>query len=226
MSPLSVLLLVAAAGLAIFSLLHLRAAYIVFRGAARRRPRNVSHERRQPQASLAPLLGALTLLGFRRFGEVELVTPDMSLLGPLTGRQAGHTVWLLLDEPETTLAEVVEMGPMLSLETWLADDTIIHTTYPVGEDIDVPGWRATTVGGSPAEAYEHHRRMIDGRSAVAPPVGVHSMGEYLRHDASYRERFATLFLRRGFLQGPALSSLFMLVLAGGLAAAALLGWTQ
>ena len=223
---MSVPLLLAAAGLALVALLYLRAAHAVYRGASQRRLRNVSHERRQPPAGLAALLGALTLLGFRRFGEVELVTPDMSIPGALLGRRSAHTVWLLLDGPETTLAEVVEPGEIFSLETWLSDDSIIQTMYPHGEDIDVGGLRATAVGGSPAEAYEHHRRMVDAGSAAAAPVGVHSLGEYLRHDASYRERFATLFLRRTFLRGPALSSLFMLVLAGALVAAALLGRAQ
>ena len=222
MGTLDALILLAAGVLAVYALLSLRAALGVYRGASRRRPRNVSHEHRQPAQAVAPLLGALTLLGFRRLGEVELVTPDMSGLGAVLGRRSGRTVWLLLDSAETTLAEVVEPGPLFSLETWLSDDSVVQTTYPQGEDIDVRGLRATAVGGSPADAYEHHRRMIDAHSYAAAPVGVHSLGEYLRHDESYRERFATLFLRRSFVRGPLLTALLTLLLAGGLAALALL----
>lgn len=212
--------------LAVFSVAHLAAVMSVYRGAATRRPRNVSDERRQPAAQLARLLGELTLLGFRRFGEVELTLPDTSTLGPLLGRKASQTVWLLLDSTETALAEVVEPGVMLSLETWLSDDTVIQTTYPLGEDIDVAGLRASVVRSSPADAYEHHRRMVDARSAGAAPVGVHSMGEYLRHDASYRQRFARRFLRPALLRGPVLTNVLTLVLAAGLLAFWLLGGLQ
>ena len=211
---------------ALFSVAQLLAAAWLYRGAPGRRPRNVSDERRPPPPQLAPLIGELVLLGFRRFGEVEVALPDLSALGPLLGRTASHTIWLLLDEPETTLVEVVEPGAMFSLETWLTDDSVIQTTYPRGEDIDVPGLRATAVKSSPADAYEHHRRMVDARSSAAAPVGVHSMGDYLRHDASYRERFAHRFLRAGLLRRQVLPAVLTLLLIGGLVAFWLVGRPQ
>lgn len=213
--------------LALYAVVQLAASLKVYRGAQKRRPRNVSDERRQPPTSLAALLGALTLLGFRRLGEVELEMPDNTGLGPLLGRRRRHVGWLLVDEPQTTLAEVVEPGPALSLETWLSDGVAIQTSHPQGEDLDMPGLRASNVPTSPAEAYDHHRRMVDAlSSATATPTGVHSMGDYLRHDASYRERFAERYLRGAFIRRQLLPSLLTLLLAGLVIGGALLSSPQ
>jgi len=227
MSPTEVAMLVAGSGLALFALLRLRAALAVFRGAGQRRPRDVSHEQRAPSPGAAGLIAALVGLGFRRLGEVEMTLPDTSTLGALRRRTARHTAWVLLDGPETTMVEIVDVVAMFSLETRLADDSIIQTTYPLGEDIDVPGLRSTAVETTPAEAYDHHRRMVDARASSAiGPVEAHSMGDYLRRDGSYRERFATMFLRRAFIRGPLLSAALILIVAGGLIVLAVLPAVQ
>jgi hypothetical protein len=217
MSATDALLLIGGTALALLALIRFRAALAIYRGASQRRRRNVSDEHRAPSPSVAPLVAALVMLGFRRLGEVELAMPATGALGALRSQSVRHTAWVLADGPETTLAEVVDVLPMFSLETWLADDTIIQTTYPLGEDIDMPGLRATHVDTSPADAYHHHRQMVDARAtATATPVEAHSVGDYLRRDATYREQFATIFLRRGFVRGPVLSAVVMVLFAGGL----------
>lgn len=188
----------------------------VYRGASERRPRNVSVEQRQPPSAVRQLLGELTVLGFRRLGETELSVPDTGVIGSLLGRQRRSTSWLLVDSVATTVAEVTEIGPMVSLESWMVDDSVVQTTTPMGEDIDEPDLRTTAVKGSVAEAYTHHRLMVDGRAAIhGAPRGIHSMGDHLRNDADYRQRFGRRFLRRALFNNQVLPWAVTLVLVVG-----------
>ncbi|HUG48350.1 MAG TPA: hypothetical protein VMP67_08055 [Candidatus Limnocylindria bacterium] len=186
--------------LAIFVVLHAASALRVYLGASERRPRNVSDELRQPSAKLAQLLGALALVGFRRLGETEVSLPDTSLFGPVLRRERRHTIWLLVDGPGTTMAAAVEPGPLVSFETWLADGSVLQTTHPFGETLDAAGLTARVVRSSPQAAYDEHRRLLDERAdAHGAPDGVHSVGDHLRHDATYRERHGRRYLRKSLL---------------------------
>jgi hypothetical protein len=180
--------------------LHVRNVLEVYLGASERRPRNVSGERRSMPPPIAEIIGNLASLGFRRLGEVELIIPDTGLLGAILHRLRRHTVWISVDSAATTAVEVVPLGPTVSFETWLADDSVVHTTFPAGENIDEPGLRSTTVRSSLPDAYHHHRLQVDARAEQhGQPRGVHSMGDYLRNDAEYRRRFARRYLRRALL---------------------------
>ncbi len=202
------------AGVGVVLLIQAWSAVLVYRGATERRPRVVTAEQRQPTGAVAELLGNLTGLGFRRLGEVELTVPDTGIVGSLARRQRQYTSWLMVDSPATTLAEVSEIGPLTSLETWLADDSVVQTTSPVGEDIDEPGLRASAISRSVADAYQHHRLMVDGRAgAHGQPRGMHSMGDHLRNDADYRRRFARRYLRRALITRRLLPAGLAVVLA-------------
>lgn len=190
----------AAIGGFIVAAVQLASTIRVYLGASQRRPRNVTAEQRPAPPQVRQLLGELTVLGFRRLGEIELAVPDTSVIGSLFGRQRRLTSWLMVDSAATTAAEVTEVGPATSFESWLVDDSVVQTTTPMGEDIDEPGLRAAAVKGSLAEAYTHHRLLVDGRATIyGPPRGIHSMGEHMRNDASYRERFAQRYLRRALI---------------------------
>jgi hypothetical protein len=211
MLSLNFLLVPLALLVALFVMLHVLSAMRVYRGAPQRRPRNVSPERRLAPATVSPLLGSLTLLGFRRLGEIEIEIEDTGLLGPVLRRSRRHTVWLLLDGPETTLCELVELGPMISLETWLTDGSVVQTTHPAGENIQAGGLHASVVRSSPTEAYDQHRRLLDVRSEAGTlPVPINSLGDYLRHDAMYRQRYARRFLRGPLLRRQLLPAGFTL----------------
>lgn len=186
----------AAIGVFVMATLGLAAAVRIYLGAPERRAHHVSAENRQPPPIVRQMLGELTVLGFRRLGETELVLPDNTFVGLLLMRQRPQTAWLMVDSAATTLAAVVPIGPLVSLESWLVDDSVVMTTTPAGEDIDDDDLRTSGVKGSLAEAYTHHRLVVDGRAQThGLPVGIHSMGDHLRQDAVFRQRFARRFLR-------------------------------
>lgn len=200
-------------GVFVVSVIQIANALRVYLGASERRSSNVTAEQRQPPAAVRQLLGELTVLGFRRLGETELVVPDLGTVGSLLGRRRRVTSWLMVDSAATTLADVADVTSMVSFESWMVDDSVVQTTTLAGEDIDEPDIRASVVKGSVAEAYVHHRLMVDSRTGLnGPPVGIHSMGDHLRHDALYRQRFARRYLRRALITQQLLPSGVLLVL--------------
>ncbi|HUG14702.1 MAG TPA: hypothetical protein VMM78_06745, partial [Thermomicrobiales bacterium] len=181
----------------LFVALHVSSVMTVYLGSTTRRPRNVSDQKREPPPRVARAMGELAVLGFRRLGETELTVPDLGVLGPLLRRRRRHTAWIMADEPTTTTAVVIDMRPHVWLETWLADASVVHTTYGAGEEIDASMLRSTVVRGSIADAYRVQRVLVDERASYhGAPRGVHSMGDFLRNDAEYRQRFARRYLRR------------------------------
>ena len=184
----------------LFVALHVSSVMTVYLGATTRRPRNVSDQKREPPPRVARSMGELAVLGFRRLGETELTVPDLGVLGPLLRRQQRHTAWIMVDEPATTTAVVIDMRPYVWLETWLTDASIVHTTYGGGEEIDTSMLRSAVARSSIADAYRVQRVLVDERASHhGVPHGVHSMGDFLRNDADYRQRFARRYLRRALI---------------------------
>jgi hypothetical protein len=192
-TSLSLLLLGLAAAMVASQTLH---ALEIYRGSTRRRSRNVSGERRPVGPKAAPFVHELLALGFRRLGELELSLPDMGLLGAFRRRLVKHTCWLLVDGPATSVAVVGEVGPICSFESWLEDGVVIQTLFPRGERIELPDYVSSQVRTSLREAYDHHRRQLDARLGPDSYAQLfQSGGDYLRFDASFRERFARRSLR-------------------------------
>lgn len=178
------------------------AAFVrLYRGSATRRPRNVTGEGRPPAPTVARLVADLHALGFERLGESELTVPSTSGMGPFLGREERRTTWVLLDSRDTTVAEVVAVGPMANLSSTLADGSVVETMYPRGEQIaDADLW-SSKVATNLADAYDAHRVALDGRAeSRGQPREVHNIADYLRLDASYRERFAHRVLRRPLIR--------------------------
>ena len=169
----------------------------LYRSSASRRPRNVSDERREPPAKVAPLIADLVTLGFERLGELELTLPGVTGVDPLLRRQRSHTIWVLIDRQDTTVADVGPVGPTVNLNSTLADGSVVETTYPRGPQIDDTDLWSGHVSTSLADAYHAQRVALDRRvDTHGQPQEIHNIADCLRLDASYRERFAKRVLRR------------------------------
>lgn len=179
----------------------------VYRGAAKRRARDVSRERRPPLPQIQPLIADLVALGFERLGEAEITVPSTTGVGPYTRRKDRHTTWVFVDSQDTTVVDVVPIGPLAAMATTLADGSVVETMYPRGEKIDDPDLWSSHVKTSLAAAYQAHRVAIDKRVAEhGQPREVHNIADYLRLDAHYRERFAHRVLRGPFIRNTLIPS--------------------
>jgi hypothetical protein len=183
--------------LLVLLLAHTATMIAIYRGTRKRRPVDISGRREPVVPVAAPLADELVSLGFQRLGEAELVLPSTSLLGPLRRTDQRHVVWVFVDDASTTHAELTDVGPFAAFSSSFPDGSVAETMFPRGERIDDRDYYSGHVTTSLADAYNAHRRVVDHRSAShGPPREMHSMGEYLRLEADFRERFAARKLRR------------------------------
>lgn len=166
-------------------------------GAPTRRPIDVSDRRPRVALAALPWTSELMPLGFVRLGEATLRTPPIGLLNAVLRRSEQHVVWYFVDHQRTTLAEVPDVGVLVSLLSRLADGSFVLTMQPVGEDIDRPDLRVSQVRSSVADAYAEHRRQVQLRAvASGEPRAIATMDDYLAIDADYRQRHSRRVLRR------------------------------
>jgi hypothetical protein len=183
-----------------------------------RRSEDASVEQIEPLAPAQPLVAALTGLGFRRLGEART---RLALPGG-TG-----IAWVLVDPEGTTQAEVVASPPLLALTSVYADEAVVETGYPLGEQIDTPSFRSHTVAGSVEAAYRHHlEQAADFGAAHGAPQRIASMAGYFRWDRSYRLHHAQRKMRRLFLVNGVLPMVAAVYIAVVGAYSLLAGWWQ
>lgn len=220
MTAVDVVVLLAAGLLTVFIVAHLATALDLYRGARSRRGIDVSPRRVPLPPAAAAIAGELALLGFSRLGEAEYELPDVGWLGPLGRRRRRHIVWIHVDPAATTLAELTAIGPLLSLSSELRDGSVVETMFPTGERIDDRDFYSGHVSTSVLDAYTSHRLVVDVRTAAhGQPRDINGMGDYLRMEAHFRERFALRKLRGPTIRNAVVPAVVGLALALTLIAA-------
>jgi hypothetical protein len=215
----SPLVIVIAAGVTLLALaVPLVRMIQIYAGVDKRRPFDVSSAGLTPPPELVPTISALMRLGFKRVGEAGLVLPGtkavaLSATGSprLEGESsAHHTIFVMVDGGATVVAETGQVPgvPILvSLNSAFGDGSVVETMYPRGESIDDPDFHSGHNSVSLEAAYMDQLTEIRRWTMRhGSPRLVGNMGDYLRTDAEYRDRFAKRKLRGPLLRrqiGPA-----------------------
>jgi hypothetical protein len=207
-------------------------------GVDRRRPMDASDLHLAPPQPLRPLVSRLESIGFARLGEVQLELPGRKLvqLSPtgwpvVTGPEvARDTAWLFIDPSATIVAEAVSVEgvkPLIAFSTMFADGSVVETMYPLGESIDDPDFHSGHVSYSLETAFDEQRLHVDRwRMRHGTPRPVASMGDYLRIDAEYRERFAKRKLRGPLVRRQLIPALVVSVVVVAVAAYFFTHWPR
>lgn len=163
------------------------AALRIYWGAPERRSRDVSAEGRLSPESITAFVAALDLLGFRRLGETAVDLPGLS----------DATTWYFTSPDETTVAEVAAVGyGLLDFSTVYADDSTVYTSFPVGENLDRPGFRSRRNAEGIGAAYTRHRQEAAAFQAEhGPPRRLGDMAALLAWGETFRQRYSRHLLR-------------------------------
>lgn len=197
---------------------------VVYRGASTRRQFDASAAGLQPSEAVATVLGQLRLLGFSRLGEAQVDLPGFRSVqltttgSPRVEGQATdrHTIFVLVDAERTVMAEtgqVPGVRVLVSLNSIFGDSSVVETMYPLGESIDDADFHSGHSKLSLAAAYEEQRMHVARWNATHGSAQVIStMNDYLRADATYRERYSKRKLRGPLIRRQLLPAAIAVVL--------------
>lgn len=173
-----------------------------------RRDEDVTLENHQPTRNAALLINQLTELGFTRLGETRSPLHQ----NPIT--------WILSNPDHTDLVEVVDLQDklpaMLQFTTVFANEAVLETMYPIGENKDFPQHRFRFNSVSVQSAYEQHtldRFRLESQHGA--PRSIRSLVEYLNWDMRYRELYGRNKLRGSEIRS-LMYSLFILAMLGSI----------
>ncbi|MBN1812988.1 MAG: hypothetical protein JXA14_14225 [Anaerolineae bacterium] len=164
-------------------------------GASKLRPVDITHLRTPPSPQTKPIIEALAELSFKRLGEIRTTLA--------VDRSSGIT-WILTNPQATVVAEVVEGNPdaMLLFSTTYADEAVVETEYPGGEQIKTASFRSHTIATSVQDAYEYQLEQVAEFSEQhGVPYRIGQMSTFLDFDAVYRLRHARRKMRRHLWMG-------------------------
>jgi hypothetical protein len=182
----------------------------IYNGTADRRSHDASHEGHPvPDTAMTDIID-LQALGLTRLGELGTQLPS---------ENTPTITWVFTDPEQTTIAEMVLLGPplsstLVSFSSSFYDNANLSASYPVGENFDYPGDRSLRVTTSLADAYHLHKQnLADYTHLHGQPIPMKSIQDVLKSDAIYRQYHAKRKLRRSLIRH------FLQLLSIGLAAA-------
>lgn len=168
--------------MAILSLVNLIIKWQRVTTAPSRRSYDVSNESQPPPKAVYEMLKILEEIGFVRLGEVAIDVLPLSK----------KVTWLLTKNKGMILAEVIKMEDKAACQftTIFRDESILETSFPIGENIDKPNYRSRKNEVSLQAAFEqhmHHARAIHQQRGN--PQAINSISDYLQREGRYRELY-------------------------------------
>ncbi|MBN1284913.1 MAG: hypothetical protein JXB47_05925 [Anaerolineae bacterium] len=178
----------------------------VYLGAPKRRERDVSYDQHPLSAAAQAIVDQLTPLGFTRLGETATDLPG----------HPGQITWYFMSADGTITTEVVSLAMLgkergiVQFTTVFSDESVLETSYPIGDNLDYPDFYSRKNDESVAAAYEMHRRTA-GELQIkhGAPRTVKSMTELLSWAALHRERHVRRKLRPPLMTQLKLSGWFL-----------------
>jgi hypothetical protein len=160
----------------------------------------------RPPAPVADAIGQLQEMGFERVGESK------------TYLWLGAAVtWYVVSREGAIMAEVVEYGEgyAASFTTMLGDESVVETSYPIGERVKTPVHVSDFTRISLQAAHDLHTGNVETFSGrrLSPSRHIDSMESVLLLEGVYREKHYQRKLLRPLMRGVWLT-LFLLVPAG------------
>ncbi|MBZ0320982.1 MAG: hypothetical protein K8L91_31495 [Anaerolineae bacterium] len=187
-----------------------RQSFKLVNEAEDRRDEDVTLENYQPTRNAALLINQLAELGFTRLGETR---------SPLKGHKNPIT-WILSNPDHTDFAEVIDLQgklpAMLQFTTVFANEAVLETAYPIGENKDFPQHRFRFNSVSVPSAYEQHsldRFRLESQHGAPRPF--RTMVEHLAWEGRYRELYGRNKLRGSEIRS-LMYSLFILAMLGSI----------
>jgi hypothetical protein len=164
---------------------------LIYLGAPKRRPVNASHLNLPYPSNAQVTINRLSTLGFHRLGETYTQMPLAMSPGP---------TWIFINESMTTQAEIVEIDPGVFFTTFFANDSVVETGFPLGEDITTQNFLSQTVTSNVDDAIHQHLLNVDEfQTTHGNPQLIHNMDDYLHWDEIYRIHHAKRKMQRVFL---------------------------
>jgi hypothetical protein len=164
----------------------------IYLGVTKRQAVDVTHENRPfPTTPLDPTRATLTALGFHRLGEYQVTN------------MPGHpvnTTWVFIDADGTVFAEAVVLPardmPLIQFASVFNDNATIETSYPIGENFDMPMYRSRKVTTTIGEAYRAHLALLDEfRLEHGQPRRMNTIAQHISWDTIHREHYARRKMR-------------------------------
>lgn len=137
-----------------------------------------------PSDGVKSIAEALGNQGFSRLGEAGLPA-GARLSGPVQ-------IWYFVDPDKTTIAGTfVTDRAHAIIYSWFGRQAVVITAYPVGDRIDQPNYRYSTISTSVADAYRHHlAQLADFKARYGTPTRFENMAMVLDLDRQYNQKFS------------------------------------
>lgn len=177
----------------------------IYTGAPYRKPRDVSHEQRSIPDTATDIAITLETLDFKRFGEVAVDLPG----------KPDITEWVFTGPDKIIMAELLVIESdnfhtpfkFVQFVTICGDENWVETSYPVGDNIDIPGFRSTYSDQSLEHALQTHQRELNEFQKIhGTPRAIDGMQTYLHGSQVYRQKYVQLKLRPSMIRGFILTS--------------------
>lgn len=170
------------------------------RNAEKRRVEDVSGTLDPPPDAVGEVLGKLSRLGFTRLGE------EKTYVGSL-----GEAVsWHMVDGTQTIAAEIApyKKDAIAQFSTMLTDDTVVTTSYRIGESFSTPRYLAATCRTSIEDTLALHRTNLEAFLQRHPGTlrTVSGLADLMEIERIYRARHF-----RRYLRPPLVRSLLMVI---------------
>lgn len=152
------------------------------RTASQRQPIDISHQNRELPPEVFATHQQLMAFGFQRLGETEIEMVSI--------REPG-TTWLFGNPDFTVVAELalIPSGAAVQFGTIYYDDFVVETSFPIGENIDVPYMHSRRVVTDLESAWQSHQEDVARFNAEhGSPRQMRSISDVLAGEAMYRER--------------------------------------
>lgn len=148
-----------------------------------------------PMPVLAATLN-LEELGFQQCAVSEVHLPQHRVVG---------ITWHYINSERDINVELIKYKNKAAVQftTWYNDDTVIETSYPIGENFGTKTYRRRFSRSSISDAYwihrEQMRKLTEKKFLVPKPI--RSIGEYISDYQAYQTRFAPYKFLPGLLRG-------------------------
>jgi hypothetical protein len=152
-------------------------------------------------------------LGFQQFAITETHLPTLDTVG---------ITWLLINAEKDVSAEVVEYKDRAAVQftTWYNDDSLVETSYPIGENINTKTFRSHFTREGIAEAYLLHKDQMQQFTAQTfrVPAATRSFGVFAERERIYQLKYKPIKFRAPLLRGIGITVSMALVWGLGLVA--------
>lgn len=135
-------------------------------------------------------------LGFQRVTVIEVHLPE---------HQAVSNVWYYINLEKDVSVELIEYGDKAAVQftTWYDDDSVVETSYPIGENIDTNNFRSHFSKTGISDAYHLHREQMHkfAMKKFSIPIPINSLDKYTECEAKYQIKHKPIKFRRGLMRG-------------------------